>query len=363
MFEIWPDPKDVKEGWSDERQYLYSLVWSSFLDLDRYTASRAFRRFLPYSSVWVAHELLPKRDGVSKPTFGTRGEGSALDRYKLCPLATDLALWTVAPGLFSAMKGADALGWRRARKGDDEAFVAELREAFRLDFAERFGMDLAASPLDPEFRPIFPPRPQLGIEATATSVIAGRRFATARIQANVQRPFYAMRDVVDPAKWSEAGHWKASGEAKSERGTRSIVMCLRLPGGRFRISSAKNRNLSMKFEIARGPFDRRVDYSAFEPEDPSSACVDSGLSEALKRREEEDDDAPKSPYDKESVHVRGMRGFLAVERLAGRPRWSRVTAERTVAFESPNHDRFRVETLLFWLTSEILAFVANRECS
>jgi hypothetical protein len=359
MFDIAPDPRDVEDGWSDARQYLYSLVWSSFLDLDRYTASRAFRRFLPYSSVWVAYELLHERRKVANLRFGDRRQGSELDKLRLCPLATDLALWTVAPGLFSPMKGADALGGQGAT-GDDEEFVAKLRDLFREDHLERFGVDLAAASLDPEFRPILPPRPELGIEAPITSVRAGRRFATVRIEANVQRPFFAMRDVVDPSTWSRTGHWRLSGKVDQVRGTRWAEMHLRLPGGRFALSQAKNRKLRMKFEIARGPFARRVDYAAFETGAPTQPSIEP-YEDAPQQVEEQD--VFQSPYDPRAVHIRGMRGFLGVEKLAGRPRWSRLIAERTVAFESPNHDRFRVETLLFWLSSELLAFVANRECS
>jgi hypothetical protein len=90
------------EEWTSDHQYLYSLLWSSFLDLDAYSASRFRRRFHPYSTEFAVLELL-RSVGRRVPVPEIPQERSRLGNGttpRLSHRFVDLALWTAVPKLF-----------------------------------------------------------------------------------------------------------------------------------------------------------------------------------------------------------------------------------------------------------------------
>src|SRR5690349_9642121 len=90
------------ERWDDVRQYSYSLLWSSFLDLDAYSASRFEKRFRPYSSEWVVREILWDLDEVKRLGIGDdRDQRYEHDEVQLSRAFRMLALWNVVPNIFS----------------------------------------------------------------------------------------------------------------------------------------------------------------------------------------------------------------------------------------------------------------------
>ena len=327
-------------AWSDEAQYLYSVLWSAFLDLDFYTTKQALKRFRPYSTEWVAKELLGLTEGAG------RDRGVSV---RLADPFEALATWVVAPRLFGDPDRLRMDGGRtRPAASQDDAVRHGLRERFeryfRVPVAYRRGDVDAQSPL--------PPLPDLGIGPATIDTIARRGAATATMRSSVQVPYDSLRKIVEPANWGDCQHFVMSSTEHSG----SCEMDVRLPGGAWN-DDVKQRRMRFEYETFTGAFESRIDYSAAET-DASYPMPLAG--ERVLTREEEADDAGAGQYSPKAVHVGAMRGFLSVEKMKGRPGWSDVVAERTVSFESPNHDRFKVETLMFWHVIELMSFVLAR---
>src|SRR5262249_36311193 len=190
----------------------------------------------------------------------------------------------------------------------------------------------------------------LGIENATVDVVAGRRRATAHLSADVNVPYDNIpydEDPIDPATWWIFAYW--SPQWLPLRGNHDAVdMELILPGGRF-ADKTKRSPLRMTYSMARGPFEARVDYICFESKRPSQEDTAAALREFTRAHggpSDEDSLEHRQDYAQDAVHVRRLRGYLKLEKVAGRPGWTRFTAEREGRFESPNHDRFRVETLM-----------------
>jgi hypothetical protein len=355
--------RKLGDPWTDDHQYLYSLLWSSFLDLDEYSAAHFRRRFRPYSTEFAMLELL-RSVGRKVPAFEHDRSRFNDDNVKtrLSRPFVDLALWTAVPKLFREL----AYGGRGGpdhSDSDDEM----LRRAVADQLCEDLDIQVAAFRLDADERPLLPPGLGLGIENATVDVVAGRRRATAHLSADVNVPYDSIQydeDPIDPATWWIFAYW--SPQWLPLRGNRDAVdMELILPGGRF-AAETKLSPLQMTYSMARGPFEARVDYVCFESkrpsqEDPAAALLE--VTRAYGGPNDEDslehgqDDA--EPYARDAIQVRRLRGYLKLEKIAGRPGWTRFTAEREGRFESPNHDRFSVETLMCWLTCDLLSFAAK----
>lgn len=327
--------------WTNDAQYLYSLLWSAFLDLDKYTASRALRRFRPYSTEWVVKTLLEWRPGAIR--MEERAPDSA--PVRLAEPFEALALWVITPRLLEDPgRPRIAVGERALRPLE----VERIPEAFRTRFEKHFRVPISYRRDDAGAQSTFPPLPELGIGPATIEVTAGRRVAKATMRSPVQVPYKLLSEIVDPSKWNDCDHIVVRGDAEDVRS-----MTLRLPGGGWD-DAVKHREMELRFEKSSGPFEARIDYFAKETKKRREAQSDSD--ERLDPGAEANEDVFPSE-DNDSRQVDGMRGFLAVRKMQGRPGWSYVVAERTISFESPNHDRFRVETLIFWHVVELMSFV------
>jgi hypothetical protein len=118
--------------------------------------------------------------------------------------------------------------------------------------------------------------------------------------------------------------------------------------------------------MARGPFEARVDFDCLESKRPPQDDSAAAMLECMRAYAQPTDEDPlehrqhyAKPDARDAIHVRQLRGYLKLEKIEGRPGWTRFTAEREGRFESPNHDRFRVETLMCWLTCDLLSFAAK----
>lgn len=352
--------------WQHHDQYFYSLLWSAFLDLDAYSTSLQRRRFFPYSTHFVVRELLPENDEVRALVDGAEPERRGAAGQRLDLRFRDLALWTVIPRLLGPTPYQEPSAPRRRRFDLDDAATSRRLGAIVCDhLRESCDIDVAAFRLDAGSRPIVPPGLALGIGDAKLEVTAGRRTAKARLSAVVQVPY--RRDTVarltDPRTWRLFTYWDpVESEAAASPGV--LPMKLLLPGGN-RATRSKWRELSFAHAAAVTPFEARIDYQGVESNDPEVAPSDPRLS-AAKRNEvqragivtEEIDGLfeQREPWGRDFPHVREIRGYLSLQKVEARPHWTRLVAEREVRFESPNHDRFRVETLMFWLTCDLVSF-------
>jgi hypothetical protein len=333
-----------RDSWSSNAQYMYSVLWSAFLDLDAYTASRALQRFRPYSSEWVARELL----GLNTDSE-TRERGR---RLRLTSSFDALATWLVAPRLLSESAESRRDGGRPWRSTS----LAEAdRVNLRKHFERHFSVPVAYRRWDVDAQSPLPPLPDLGIGPATIDVVAGRGTATATLRSAVQVPYGSLCQIVQPAVWGESEHFVIVGGGEERSG--SCDFKLRLPGGAW-VGERKQREMKLQYDTFTGAFESRVDYAASELDAPPDLVADSGKEFLPSKEEENKDEAGR--YSKDAVHVGAMRGFLSVEKMKGCPGWSSVVAERTIAFESQNHDRFKVETLMFWHAIELMSFVLAR---
>lgn len=328
-------------SWGHNAQYLYSVLWSAFLDLDAYTASQALKRFRPYSSEWVAQELL----GLNREAE-PRGRGRPL---RLTDSFDALATWLVAPRLLGEPDAPrhDGTGSRPAAPRD-----AMVRDRLRQRFEQHFRVPVAYRRWDVDAQSPLPPLPHLGIGPVTIDVVAGRGAATATMRGAVQVPYGSLREIVQPNAWGECQHLVVRGAAERSG---SCELVLRLPGGAWE-GSGKGRDMSMDYDRFDGAFESRVDYSASESDAPDFST---SHGEGFSSEDEEEKDGA-GHFSGDAAHVGTMRGFLSVEKMKGRPGWSSVVAERSISFASPNHDRFKVETLMFWHAIELMSFALAR---
>lgn len=373
MVESW-QPRLFKQsppdnGWTHNHHYLYSLLWSAFLDLDAFTASRLRKRFFPYSTNFVVRELL--FDEYAHVELHVPGEPSRLratpstrldDRFR------DVALWTTIPKLLGPPPYRDRRAPVRNEHGLDDAEVAQALGAIVSEhFKNTYDLEQASFRLDPESRPIVPPALGLSIADARFDVTAGRRVARARLSAVVQSPFRQdeMAQLSDPQNWTLFGFWDPGPNVEARQQHDGIPMRLLLPGGN-QLEPSKWRELSFSYASAITPFESRIDYEAVERRDPAALVLKEAITDAIRyeadRASNGSDESPDARSDKrwqwgkDFPHIGHLRGYLSLEKVQGRPGWTRFTAEREARFESPNHDRFRVETLMFWLTCELVSF-------
>jgi hypothetical protein len=362
--------------WTDAHQYLYSLLWSSFLDLDAYSASRFRRRFFPYSTEFAVLELLRsigRQVPVPKITqMGSRlGDGTT---PRLSRPFVDLALWTAVPKLFGESTYGDPS--RPTRCGPDDSYPGAeiLRRAVADQLREDIDIEVAAFRFDADARPLLPPGLGLGIENATVEVVAGRRRATAHLSADVNVPYDAIphdnvasdKDApIDPTTWWIFEYWNPPSPPPELGNHGTIEMELVLPGGHS-ATETKWSLLKMAYTMARGPFEARVDFDCLESERQSHEESAAALFESTRaygpptdQDRLENGRYHAQPYAPHAIHIRRLRGYLKLEKIEGRPRWTRFVAEREGRFESPNHDRFRAETLMFWLTCDLLSFAAK----
>lgn len=348
--------------WQDEHQYLYSLLWSSFLDLDFYSASRFRRRYYPYSTEFVIRELLWDLDPRVQAWLPDAPRVSRTGAELSEPFRR-LALWTVAPRLFEAVDPTQG-GGRRLRTEDARKHVKEMRDVVTSQLRSDLQIELAAFRIEVDSRPLLPPDPALGIENTHLEIVAGRRSATALLAADVRVPYTQDSPscgVVDPDQWSLFTYWIPQAAVRKSVGTQVLGMHLLLPGGNS-ASLTKQRALEMTYASTAGPFGARIDFDCIESAgQPNQDRQRAGaLLEVQRARtpfpQQNELEQYTKPYDDDETHVDHLRGYLAIDKIAGRPGWTRFVSQREVRFESPNHDRFRVETLMFWLAIDLLSF-------
>jgi hypothetical protein len=349
--------------WTDDHQFFYSLLWSAFLDLDAYSASRFRRPFFPYSTEFVVSQLLPDDPEVKK--LGLVRDPARPPAVCLSPRFVQLALWTVVPQLFGAP--VPHPGESRSAERSDDARTA-LQQAVAQQLRNDLGIDVAAFRFDPDARPLLPPGLGLGIEDAHLTIDAGRRRASARISAAVQvqyEPRAEVARVIDPSTWSAFGYWDVASRAKPGPRDGSVDMTLRLPGGAF-ASETKTSPLRATYGSAAGPFAARVDFDCSElmkppPRDAQDAQFErrrasTPHAQADQEQQEREHRHYAKPYTPDAAHVGRLRGYVQIEKIAGRPGWTSFEAQREVRFESPNHDRFRIETLTCWLACDVLSF-------
>lgn len=331
-------------AWSNDAQYLYSLLWSAFLDLDAYSARRALRRFRPYSTEWVVKTLLEWRPGEARAAERAPDP----DPVRLSACFEALALWVIAPRLLAERNRSRIAVGRRAVS---PSHVDSIPEPFRTRFEQHFRVPISYRRDDVDAQSPFPSFPDLGIGPATIEVAAGRRLAKATMRSPVQIPYDSLSGIVDPMSWNDCDHIVVSGAEEHVR-----TMALRLPGGGWN-DRVKCREMQLDFEKSCGAFEARIDYFAKESADRREGKGDPD--ERSSPSTEAADDVIASEAN-DTIQVDGMRGFLTVRKMQGRPGWSYVVAERAVSFESPNHDRFKVETLMFWHVIELMSFVLAR---
>ena len=344
--------------WTDEHQYLYSLLWSAFLDLDAYSASRFRRRFFPYSTNFVVRELLVDDDDVQRSVGGKESRLKGLTEPKLDGSFRNLALWTVIPKLLGPAPYQDA---RRPERGEREGEIAlALGGVVSGVLKENCKIDVAAFRLRSESRPVVPPGLGLGIGQTVFEIVAGRRTARVRLSAAVQIPYGdRIAQLTDPRTWDVFTYWRTSEKPQPDSSS-EILMELLLPGGN-RAALSKWRELQFAYRSSITPFEARIDYDGVETGDLEAMPVT--IDHEAERATDSEPSAGnrwnyEEPWGRNFTHLRGIRGFLSFEKVPARPLWTRFVAEREVRFESPNHDRFRVETLMFWLACDLLSFAS-----
>src|SRR5262249_53744501 len=201
--------RKLGDPWTDDHQYLYSLLWSSFLDLDAYSATHFRRRFRPYPTEFAVLELL-RSVGHKVPAFGH--DRSRLDNVttRLSRPFVDLALWTAVPKLFHELAYGDPSRPGRWGLGDSDWDDEMLRRAVTDRLCEDLAIQVAAFRLDADERPPLPPGLGLGIENATVDVVAGRRRATAHLSADVNVPYDNIpydEDPIDPATWWIFAYW------------------------------------------------------------------------------------------------------------------------------------------------------------
>lgn len=339
-----------RSGWTNTHQCLYSLIWSAFLDLDEHSARETYKRYRPYSIVLVLGTLL--RDVWKKEEIDLDSFGAELfhPTVKLDPTFRELALWALTPSLFheTMSLGSTAPRVSREQRKIDEEKLGRVREVFRRYFRETFDVELASFRQSFESWPLLPP---ILAGEVRTAVTAARRSATANVTADVQLNYECLRRFVAPHTWNAFPHWN---HAENGAGGDTLTMGLCLPGGR-KISS-KWRTMQGAFAVTGGSFESRLDYELTER--PSNGPVhdaDERASSGVGEHDRARDQKQLLPiYSPNRPQVATLRGYLSFAKIPARPGWTRVVAERTARFESPNHDRFRVETLLFWLAVEVL---------
>lgn len=340
--------RDDIDDWTNEHQYLHSLLWSCFLDLDSYPAGLNYKRYQPYETAFAIETLLNWQEKSSA-------------RARLRNRFLDLAVWNAAPRFFGqgpdSADGAKAAQTKKARSlARDRANVRRLYARFREEFATRFQLDLAASrpEIEPGERSLLPPTLEPSIEDVRAEVVASRRIARIRVAANVQVDYEDMLGVLAPGNWTACSYLaladdKNDVEISSNDGSTRVETSgfkIRLPGGdeANRHSSApddvtsKVRTLDVNHTAAWSPFSARVDYQAFEVPIAAGGKV-------------------RNDSSAKEVEIDRLSGYFAVDKARGRPGWTTFTAERTVQFASFNHDRYRVETLQYWAAVEIISLV------
>ena len=355
--------KTRSTGWTDKHQYLYSLLWSSFLDLGYYSAGRAYRRYRPYSTAWVLREILRDVPGIKDLGIG-RTSSSFLDEgpaLGLAPRFRDLALWAASPSLFQNHMSLGASGpyVDSERRRLDDGRLQRLREIFRRYFLHQFDVELAVFRQRFETWPLLPPT--LGGQVTA-AVMAARRSATAQVTADVQLPYEKLCSFVHPSTWNVCAYWENATDAVAGgRGVQALRLCL--PGGRS--VASKWRDTRVEFAATSGSFESRVDYDVQERTGPEDRHANAEEESELEGDEADEADGPVSLplYSPERAQIAGLNGYLSFAKIAGRPGWTCINAQRTARFESPNHDRFRVETLLFWLAIDVLSFAGGEDAA
>lgn len=382
MFE--PDPSPI-DDWTADHQYAYSLLWSSFLDLDVTALGGHRKRFYPYSTEFVARELLWPYPDVQAMGIGGPSSRLADSRVTLAEPFVRLALWTLVPNLFQPRGASDDArpsGRRRGAAARERlaALGRILCDHFKAGarrtgasagagvaggHADTLRLDLAAFGLDDQSRPVLPPFPDLGIGDAAVTVHAGRRSASARLSCPVQIPFGdELQRAVDPRGWGTFVYWRPVEGSARDGDLRHLRMRLCLPGGNLAAPDVKWRALDLSYVTSAGAFGARTDFHATEPvhDEPGEddACPDLPDEASFL---EEPPDQPTSPglpcAERDAVHVRDLRGYLSIEKIPGRPGWTSFVTEREARFGSPNHDRFRVETLMFWAAVDLLSFATT----
>lgn len=290
--------------WSLAHQRLHTLMWSAFLDIETGFDSKVWRkRYHPLSI-----------DAVSSDLLAHFNENAGI---KLRPAFVKLAYWTLAP----AMVGGD-------RPGAGE---------FRERFADLFGFDLAAMSSQAFDRPLLPPLPEIGLEEGRIRVEYARQAVRATVDCTVLTPFSALAPFVSPWECPSSPFWT---ELHGTEGDRKPAV--RLPGGWEESSVLKIRTIDLETDVAVSPFGSRVDYSLREP--PGGATPE------------------RSDVNREMGEC---RGYMLVEKLAGRPGACRVSARREASFLDFNHKHFRAETVMYWLAADLVAFAddARRKMS
>jgi hypothetical protein len=322
--------------WTKEHQRVHSLYWSAFLGLAKVQdTDRLDKRYDPSATGETAKTLLKLWD-VDRPP-------------RIRKSFMKLALWTLAPRVLDAPENYEpSRANNRQRRDIDPATISEpFRSAFREQFDFEPGADGA---WDPD-RLLVPELPELGIEGTRVETRAYRRSVVVHTETVVTRPFGKLAIIVNPSSWVSCPFW-----AKLPAGNRrnlpnrsaanGIPVAVRLPGGRrFQgegTKRPKQRDVLLKFEVATSAFEARIDYEGKELGD-----------------DQDPEAPPRRPALWPPVEIDGFRGFLQVEKLAGRPGACLVTAEREARYLGFNHDRFRAETTAYWVASDLLACVED----
>ncbi len=309
-------------AWGTAEQATHSALWSVFVDIDRVKdAERFSRRYDVDDAESVGRQLLSLLD--LKKHSGETPLAPVRTAY------TKLALWTLAPRF-------EFIARRKP------ATAGALRQAF----VDTFGFPPAARRPRADDGNLVPDMPELGIEDAECTVEAHRRRVRGHLTSTIHLPFADLKESIHPPNWGDSPFWTDVVQAKDSAGRWGCG--LRLPGGKDP-GPEKTRSVLLHCDIAMSAFDARVDYRGCEAAALTHPEVVDGQEAVV--------DSPEGESGKPErwVEVGDFNGFLAIEKLAGRPFSCRVSLQREVTFLQINHQLRASETLRYWLATDLLA--------
>jgi hypothetical protein len=168
---------------------------------------------------------------------------------------------------------------------------------------------------------------------------------SAKISLLVNRGLEDVRYLLQPKHWEKVspfwaevrlGRPKLTPQTRSWRGRASTRLVL--PG------TTASERLRLELDITRTPFESRVDLAL-------APARRGGLGHPGER-----------PRDQGGV-VPELRGYLRLHKEQGHPGNTRLERWQSVAFqEGSTHERFRSQTLAYWLQAETLALMLGFWC-